>query len=69
VKAKLLVPFAGVTVTDDVPGEPTLGVIVPPCDPSEIVIVMLPLKLPLDLVTVKLVDALKMYPLLGPLTV
>jgi hypothetical protein len=68
VKVNDELPFVGVTVTEDVPGDPTLGVIVPPCEPSEIVIVWLPLNVPEDLVTVKLDDGLRSGPLLGPLT-
>jgi hypothetical protein len=63
-----VLPFAGVTVTDEVPDDPTLGVIVPPWEPSEMVTVLLPLNVPDEMVTVKVEDALSSYPVLGPLT-
>jgi hypothetical protein len=68
VKVNELEPFVGVTVTDEVPGEPTFGVMVPPSEPSAIVIVWEPLKVPLPFVTVKLAPGMKTYPLPGPLT-
>lgn len=37
VKENEVLPLPGVTVTDDLPAEPTLGVIVPPIEPSAIV--------------------------------
>ena len=55
----------GVTVSGAVPADPTLGVTVPPCDPSAAVTVMLPLKVPPVSDTVQVVEARVAYPLLG----
>jgi hypothetical protein len=68
VKENEVLPLGGVTVTDDVPGCPTLGVIVPPLLPSERAIAIEPLKVPLAFVTVKLLLAAYSGPPLGPLT-
>lgn len=65
---KLVAPLAGVTVTLDVPAEPTDGVIVPPWLPSLMVTVCEPLNVAPDKVTVKFVDATFTVPLDGPLT-
>jgi hypothetical protein len=51
-------PFVGVTVTVEVPGAPTLGVIAPPCEPSAMMIVIEPFQFPETFETVNAVDAL-----------
>jgi hypothetical protein len=66
VYVKLDNPLRLPVVTGEVPGLPTLGVIVLPCEPSLIVTVFPLLQLPLPLVHVKVVLACSTYPLDGP---
>jgi hypothetical protein len=62
VKVKEVAAAVGVTVRGAVPGDPTLGVTRPPCDPSATVTVMLPLKTPELRDTVQVLDATETYP-------